>query len=78
MKITNDNWRMARYGVLLKATVDNKYDGDHVRQMTLMADYLVNDSREKENVTKKSVQVCKNLVRRKMSPKNRSRFVRIL
>lgn len=49
---------MARYDVQLKATTDNKYDGDHPREMLLTANYLVNYNPEKENVTLKTVRVC--------------------
>lgn len=53
---------MARYDVQLKATTDNKYDGDRLREMLLTANYLVNYNPEKENVTLKTVRVCFKLV----------------
>lgn len=62
MEINNVNWRMARYDIQLKATTDNKYDGDHIREMLLTANYLVNYNPEKENVTLKTVRVCFKLV----------------
>ena len=58
MEINNKNWAMAQYTIQLKATTDNKYDGDHTREMILSANYRVNDLVEKENVTKKTVKVC--------------------
>lgn len=60
MEINNVNWRMARYDIQLKATTDNKYDGDHLREMLLTANYLVNYNPEKENITLKTVRVCFN------------------
>lgn len=62
MEINNVNWRMARYDVQLKATIDNKYDGDYFREMLLIVNYFVNYNFEKENVILKIVRVCFKLV----------------
>ena len=55
--VTNDNWEAAQFNLEVKATSDNKYDGDFDREMLLQADYYVNDIVEQANVTKKNVQV---------------------
>ena len=55
--VTNDNWMDAKYMLKLKATVDNKFDGDHVRDVEINVDYLVNDVVEQAKVNKKLTKV---------------------
>jgi len=55
--ITNENWKEAKYTLKLKATIDNKYDGDHKREFNINMDYIVNGMVEQDNISKKALKV---------------------
>jgi hypothetical protein len=47
----------AKYMLKLKATIDNKYDGDHEREFNINMDYIVNGMVEQANISKKALKV---------------------
>ena len=55
--VTNENWKEAKYTLKLKATIDNKYDGDHKREFNINMDYIVNGMVEQANISKKALKV---------------------
>ncbi|KAJ8316790.1 hypothetical protein KUTeg_004694 [Tegillarca granosa] len=53
--ITMDNWNQYNYVIEVKATTDNKYDGNFQRRFKLIADYSVNGASEEKDVMKKNI-----------------------
>lgn len=55
--VTNENWMDAKYMLKIKATLDNKIDGDQERGLNVSVDYMVNGMTEQSNINKKYMKV---------------------